>query len=128
MIWKLIPDFDFRRDGVHDAGAAGVRGGEERGAASDAERHRDVAGRVRHVLRRGDQRADDHVHVRRDERDAAAGQLRDPEQRREHLLPGDGGGAGGRARERGAERDRQLPAAEPPRADRRPQFQAGGGA
>lgn len=79
------------------------------------------------MLQRSDQRADDHVHVLGHERDAAAGQLRDPQQQRHDVVPGGGGGAGER-RELGAERDRQLPAAEPPHPDRRAERQAGGGA
>ncbi|KAK6140359.1 hypothetical protein DH2020_025903 [Rehmannia glutinosa] len=97
---------------VHESCEAGVHGGERRAAAPVAQRHRVVAGRVRHVLHRAHRRAHHNIHVRKHERDAPSGQLPNPQHRRHHLLPGHGGGAG--KRQLRSQHHRQLPAAEPP--------------
>ncbi|CAN1813614.1 Aspartyl protease AED3 [Linum perenne] len=112
----------FNRHGVHEASDPSLHGSPRRvPEARGSKRHRDVTRRFRHMLLDPDRGPHDHAPLRRDERDPAGGQHPDPQHRREHVVPGHGGGAG--QRQLGGQRHSQHAAAEPPRLLRRGQLE-----
>lgn len=101
------------RHGVHCSGEGGVHGGERRVPAADGQSHGVDAGRFRHVLQRSGDGGQHDFYVSRVEHEHPSGQLPDPQQLRQHVVPGNGGGARHRC-ELGSQRHRVLPAAEQP--------------
>ncbi|KAL0455898.1 UNVERIFIED_CONTAM: Aspartyl protease AED3 [Sesamum latifolium] len=77
--------------------------------------HRVVTRRLRHMLHGSGDGTDHNIHVSGLEHEPPTGQLPYPQQRRQHLLPRHGGGPR-QQRQLRPQRDRHLPATEPPRS------------